>query len=295
MRSPSSRRVLASCLLSTVGLGGSVSLIACDKGDGGNGTKAPKSSSVKKGDKPTEPDQMVEAIVAAMQTNDREWVMSFTTDPLSDELSEEAFNDFAKVIQWLGELEDYHVEVNNDQLVALQRDYLLDFEKGQVKLHITAYPDGGGLVGFRFSGDTFIRAEHGALDDHYTKFKVYDFSFLDDSRETIDGDSVPAGQVNYQVVVGGLEAKEGEHHVIMEKIVFNDGGKEIYHEPVEMDLRFEQNAEGIPRGIVRGFVYINEAGHYDIDLKIRDNVAGEEIDYHHDVEVLSAGASGSED
>ncbi len=294
MRSVSPRRlptrlVIAASLLTVV------SLTACDKKGDDGGTEHPKATRVKKGEKPTEPDQMVEAIVAAMQTNDREWVMSFATDPLTDELSEEAFNDFAKVIQWLGELKDYHVEVNNDQLVALQRDYLLEFEKGQVNLHITAYPDGGGLVGFRFSGDTFIRAEHGALDDNYTKFKVYDFAFLDDMRETIDGDTVPAGQVNYQVVVGGLEAQEGEHHVIMEKIVFNDGGKEVYHEPVEMDLRFEQNAEGIPRGVVRGFVYINEAGHYDIDLKIRDNIANQEIDYHHDVEVISAGASPSED
>lgn len=268
----------------------------CEKRGGSKGTSSPSAATtVKKGDQIDDPDQMVEAIVAAMQTDDRDWILSFSTEPLTDELSQEAFNDFAAVIQWLGEFKDYHVEVNNDQLVALQRDYLLSFEKGDVKLHVTAYPDGGGLVGFKFEGDTFVRAEHGALDDHYAKFKVYDFSFMDSARAFIEGDTVPAGQVNYQVIIGGLEAKEGEHHVTMEKIVFNDGGSEVYHEPVEMDLRFEENAEGIPRGVVRGFVYIDDPGHYDIDLKIRDNIANEEVDYHHDVEVVSAGAEAQED
>lgn len=294
MRPSTPRPGLRSRLLVATALLAVGTLAACDKS--GGGSKDPGSvARVKKGEKPTEPDQMVEAIVAAMQTDDLEWILSFSTEPLTEELNQEAFNDFSKVVKWLGSLKDFHVEVNNDQLVALQRDYLLDFEKGEVKLHITAYPDGGGLVGFHFSGDTFVRAEHGALDDHYAKFKVYDFAFLDTTRDKIEGDSVPAGQVNYQIIVGGLEAEEGEHHVTMEKIVLTDAGKEIYHEPVEMDLRFEQNAEGIPRGIVRGFVYINEAGHYDIDLKIRDNFAGEEIDYHHDVQVLSAGAEGSDE
>jgi hypothetical protein len=288
-----SRFAITSALLGTC-----LAVSGCKKNGGGTNAPSDENSGaahVERGEKPTEPDQMVEAIVAAMQSGDRDWILSFAEDPLHEELSQEAFNDFSAVIKWLGALQDFHVESNNDQPVALQRDYLLSFEKGEVNLHVTAYPDGGGLIGFRFSGDAFVRAEHGALDDHYAKFKVYDFSFLTEGKERIKGDSVPAGRINYQVVVGGLVAEEGEHHITMEKIVFNDGGKEVYHEPIEMDLRFEENAEGIPRGILRGFVYIDEAGHYDIDLKIKDNVSKEEIDYHHDVQVVTAGSFSTEE
>ena len=261
-----------------------LALAACKK-DGGSGKSnapAAKSGNVPL---PTDPDKAAVAIVDALIAGERDMVLNMTIDPLHDELSEEAFKDYAKVIQFLGDLKDWHEESNNDAIVAKQRTYFFEFEKGEVTMNITLLSEGG-VMGFKFEGDDFVAAEHGALEDRYTQFKVYDFKLITAGGDPNPyGDVVEPGVVNYQVIVGGLEATTGEHHISVEKIVLDGAGTPIYDEPVEFDLKFEENAEGIPRGVVRGFVSVKKPGKYTMELKMKDNIAETEIDYKHEFTV----------
>ena len=232
-----------------------------------------------------DPDEAAQMIIESLSHADIKEILAIAGEPLDEELTPEAFEDYVKVIQWLGDVKDLHEDANYDSDAAKQRDYYIEFEKGEVHLRVTIIP-GVGLIGFKFEGDDFIRAEHGALEDNYAQFKVYDFRFLDDHGDkNPEGDRVHTGRIDYLLIVGGLEAKTGEHHINVEKIVLDADGKPIYDEPIEFDLQFEENAEGIPRGMVKGFVQVDNPGRYTIELVVRDNVSGQEIDYKHDFEV----------
>ncbi len=282
MQRHAQRRSPRFLLALTLALPLAVGALACKKD--GEGTANPGNSKMH-GTAKVEPEVAVPIIIQAMSEGDRAKLLQICDGDLKHDLSQAAFDDFATVIKYLGTMKDFYEEANEDTPVAKQRVYELEFDKGEVRLMVQLYPDGG-LIGFHFDGDTFVAAEHGALEDGYSSFKVYDFKLLDGKGNEMDTLRTRKGEVRYQLIIGGLEAKKGEHHVSVEKIVFTDKKEEIYHQPQEFDLKFEENAEGIPRGVIRGSIEIHEKGHFDMEFKIRDNLAKEEIDYHADVEVF---------
>lgn len=250
---------------------------ACKKGS--DGSSDPSSAASQ--DHHMDQEGVPWVLVDKFQHDDRAGLLAVALDDLSEDLSAIAFEDIAKVLKWLGPLEEVIEDEVDEQPAGSHYTYELHFQKGVVHLAVTMLP-GGELVNFHFEGEDFIAAEHGALDDGYSKFKVYDFKWVDElGNKNPKENHVKAGRIDYRIVVGGLEAELGEHHLTFEKIVTDRTGGELIHEPIEFDRQFEENAEGIPRARLHMFVNLPdvEPGEYDLTLKITDNLSGSELEH----------------
>src|SRR5690606_25920089 len=160
-----------------------------------------------------------------------------------------------------------------------RRTYQITFEKEQVTLETVVLADGK-IMGFTFSGDGFYRAEHGVIADEFREFKVYDFHWTTEAGYKVCVSLPrPDGHVASLLVVGGIEAFAGKHHARAEKMVVDGKGKELFREPIEYDVAFEANAEGIPRGELTGEFDVPAVGNYELVLKLRDDVAVVEMEY----------------
>jgi hypothetical protein len=282
---PTSRYL--SCLAFAVGLGVS----GCDKDGGGGGTNAPgRTDTGHRGMHKMDREGAPHFLIHAFQNNDRDWILEHSLEDLGEELSGEVFGDLAKVLSWLGELKEVMEIDDNVQVAGSSFLYECHFEKGSHVLLTVTTLASGELVSFHFEGEDFLAAEHGALDDRYTTFKVYDLKFTNElGKEADSGHKIAGSRIDYQIIVGGLNAELGEHHLSFEKIVVDKSGGEVLHEPVEFDKKFEESPEGIPRAKIQMFLQLDDAplGEYDLVLKIRDNVSGQELEHKEHFEIVS--------
>lgn len=227
-------------------------------------------------------------LVDAFQHDDIEALHAVSLEDLHDELTDAAFGDIAKVLKWLGPLNEVIYDEADEQPAGSRYTYELDFEKGLVHLTVTLL-NTGELVNFAFAGDDFIAAEHGALDDRYATFKVYDFKWTDElGNQNPKVNKMKQGRIDYRVIVGGLEAELGEHHLSFEKIVTAEDGTELLHEPIEFDRRFETSPEGIPRARIQMFLLLSNAvpGKYTLTLRMKDNISGNTLEHKAPFEII---------
>lgn len=226
-------------------------------------------------------------LVSNLQSGDYEALAGHTVQPLTHDLSPEEFRDLSAIVQWLGHLDDHSATKTDDTYGGGQRWYALRFDKGEVELEVSIDEDGK-LVGFQFGGDGFTEAERGVLAEPWREFKVYDFVFLGEDGQPLPEDAPIAGnRVDYEIVVGGIEAVLGTHHLAVEKIVLDPGGKEVFHEPIEFDTKFDADAGGIPRGTVRGYLEVPGPGKWEMDLRITDKNAFRDVEYRQSFETTA--------
>ena len=251
------------------------SLAACNKGeDSSNAPAAAKSA-------PSDPvEAAIDDMLERLAAGDYAKMKEITASPLTEDLTESAYTDLSSVVEWLGYV-DVKTPTQEDIPVegGTRRTYKITFEKEEVVLEATVLNDGK-IMGFTFSGDGFYRAEHGVIADQYREFKVYDFHWTTEAGEKVGVEiPQPDGHVAYHLIVGGIEAFAGKHHIRVEKMVVDGSGKEIFREPIEYDVTFEANAEGIPRGEMTGEFDVPAKGDYELVLKLRDDVAVVETEY----------------
>src|SRR5690606_20203454 len=187
-------------------------------------------------------DQMLERLAAG----DYEKMKAITAEPLTEDLNATAYADLSKIVEWLGYVDEKVATLDDIPIEGggTRRTYQITFEKEQVTLETVVLADGK-IMGFTFSGDGFYRAEHGVIADEFREFKVYDFHWTTEAGDKVSVDlPQPDGHVAYHLVVGGIEAFAGKHHVRVEKMVVDGKGKELFREPIEYDVAFEANAEG---------------------------------------------------
>lgn len=225
-------------------------------------------------------DKASTVLVAALQSGDFDGLSKQTSDPLTHDLSRTEFDDLAAIVQWLGPLQSRTVEGHDDSHGGGVRTYAMQFDRGEaVELEVSIEADGT-LVGFEFSGKGYIEAERGVLAEPWREFKVYDFHFLDaEGNAVAEGEAIAGKKVDYEIVVGGIEALLGEHHLSVEKIVFDEAGSAVFREPIEFDTKFDEDAMGVPRGSVRGYVEVPGPGTWKIDLRITDENAHRDIEH----------------
>ena len=253
-----------------------VLLGACNKA-GSSGTTSP---AVQPDADPL--DKAATTLVERLQAADFEGLRSQTADPLTHDLSRAEFDDLSNIVKWLGTLQG-RTETNTDMNYGGgQRWYELQFEKGDpVELEVSL-DEAGKLIGFQFSGDGYTQAERGVLAEPWREFKVYDFTLLSgDGAALPAGTAVTGNRVEYELVVGGIEAFVGEHHLTIQKILLDASGKEMFREPVEFDTKFGEDATGIPRGVVRGHVEVPGPGTWELDLQITDQNSNRTIESRH--------------
>lgn len=233
-------------------------------------------------------DAATASLLSCLSRHDYEELEGETADPLTTDLSEEAFSDLAKIVSWWGPLHSQTETETDPSHGGGERTYELQFSKGgPVELRVSISPEGK-LVGFRFGGEGYLEAEREVIADEWREFKVYDFAYLDaEGQRLAAGQAISGNRVDYEVTMGGIEAFVGEHHLAFEKIVFDGQGKEVFHEPIEYDTKFAANAEGIPRGVVRGHLEVPGPGKYEMSLKITDRNSTREVDYRQAFEVVA--------
>jgi len=254
---------------------------ACDK------SAAPTSKTSKP--QPPEPlDEAATTLLTHLQSGDYDGLRPHTADPLTDDMSRPEFDDLAAIVQWLGPLRDRTPKETNRAYGGGQRRYALQFENaGPLELSVSIDPEGK-LVGFEFQGEGYIEAERGVLAEPWREFKVYDFRFLGPNGTPMpEGAKLVGNRVDYELVVGGIEAFIGEHHLSIQKIVLDAEGNELFVEPVEYDAKFAADAMGIPRGVVHGHLEVPGAGRWELALSITDENAHRDTEYRRQFETVA--------
>lgn len=224
-------------------------------------------------------DEATTVLLKALERGKHDVLAKRSSEPLSSDLSKAEFDDLAAIVEWLGPLQeravaDMDVERHNTQA------YTLQFERGgPVELEVSVDAMGQ-LIGFHFSGDGYLEAERGVLAEPWREFKVYDFHLLDaEGARLAEGTPLSGTRVEYEIVVGGIEALLGAHHLRVEKMVLDAAGGPVYKEPIEFDTTFDQDAMGVPRGVVRGYVEVPGPGKWTMDLVISDENAHRAIEH----------------
>lgn len=263
------RRSLA-LLAALVGLN-----LACEKG---SGTAEPSAALAPVDEHPC--DSAATVLLGALQKGEYDGLTEHTSDPLTHDLSRTEFDDLAAIVQWLGPLQSREVDNTDDTFGGGQRWYDLRFEKGSAVELEVSIDQGGKLVGFEFSGKGYTEAERGVLAEPWREFKVYDFHFTDSEGNYLPkGEPIQGPRIDYEIVVGGIEAVLGSHHLSVEKIVMDTSGNTVFKEPIEFDTKFDEDAMGVPRGTVRGYVEVPGSGNWKIDLRITDENAHRDIEH----------------
>ena len=256
---------------------------ACDK-------KGEASSVEPTAQAPRDPlDEAMVSLLTHLARGDHGGLREQTVEPLSTDLSEEAFSDLSKIVIWWGVLQSWSEARTDRSHGGGERDYELQFERGgPVTLRVSLASDGK-LIGFRFGGTGFTEAEREVIADEWREFKVYDFAYLGaDGGRLAAGQPIVGNRVEYEIVVGGIEAFVGEHHLDVVKTVLDPQGNEVFAEPVGYDARFSANAEGIPRGVVRGFLEVPGPGSYQMVLAITDRNSTRNLEHRASFEVVKA-------
>jgi hypothetical protein len=213
-------------------------------------------------------DERLTSVVDALQAGDRDAVLSHADDDFSTDLTETAFTDLSRVVASLGALQSCRA--------TGESSYELDFEQGTLEARLTLTDDR--VHGLYFGGEAFESAQHSVLGDADLVFKVYAFYPSDNHGTPLDAAApFEPGRQHFTLVVGGFQAKEGEHHVTLRKTVTNAKGKVVYDSPEEMDITFARNLEGVRTAKVLKYVDLDKPGTYQLKLELKDEVSGAEI------------------
>ncbi len=224
-------------------------------------------------------DEMLHTVLDALLHEDKSEMLALADGPLTKDLTDTAFEDLSKVMYSLGSFEAC------EPMGAGK--YMLSFTKGDVEARLTV--EGDKVHGMYFGGSAFAEAEHSVLGDAELVFKIYDFKFADEAGDENPGGKVFApGRQHFLVVVGGFEAKEGEHHVTVRKTVTDAEGKVVYESPDEIDISFVSNLEGVRTAMVLKYVDIEKPGAYHMVIALEDQLSGATTSYEDDFEVKAA-------
>jgi hypothetical protein len=239
---------------------------------------------------PSDPiDAAAELLLAKLAEQDYAGLEAACVDPLTRDLTQAEFEDLAKIVAWLGPVRERSITATDMDYGGGQRWYRLAFAQGRpLDLEVSIDPNGK-LIGFAFAGPGWIDGEHGVIAEQWREFKIYDFAYVDGEGQRLpEGAAIPGTRVEYVLVVGGIEAFLGEHHLVVEKVVVDASGAEVFREPIEYDVKFRADSMGIPRGTVGGYLDLPGPGRWDMRLVITDQHSGRKLDYRHPFETVAA-------
>lgn len=221
-------------------------------------------------------DEMLHAVLDGLAHEDRSKLASIADEDLGKDLTDAVFADLSKVMYSLGTLESCEPEGEGS--------YKLGFSKGEVEARLTLEDDK--LHGMYFAGPAFAEAEHSVLGDADLVFKIYDFQFATEGGDlNPGGKTFEPGRQHFLVVVGGFEAREGEHHVTVRKTVTDSDGKVVYESPDELDITFASNLGGVRTAKVLKYVDLEKPGKYHLVIALEDQLSGATTSYEDDFEV----------
>lgn len=207
-----------------------------------------------------------------------------TASPLSAELTKAEFDALSEVVAGLGEIQRLEIKEKKPVQGGQYRRYMVQFEQGLVEYEVTM--EYGAVIGFNLVGPGFENARNGVLADQFAEFKVYEFEWrLEDGTENPGGEVFATPRVDWQLLVGGLAAAEGQHRLRVSVMLLGEDGKALFKDPIGYDVSFPANEQGVPTGNVDGHLEAPGPGTYTVKIHLEDTVAGAGIDHEADFEV----------
>ena len=220
----------------------------------------------------------IATVLEALQARDHDALLGLADDELAADLTVTAFADLSGVVGQLGSLQSCKATGDSS--------FELEFERGALDARLTLTD--GRLHGLYFGGDAFQDAQHSVLGQADVLFKVYDFYMSESDGTPLEaGATFTPGRQHFILVVGGFQAKEGEHHVTLRKRVTDAKGKVVYDSDDEMDVTFSRNLEGVRTAKVLKYVDLDAPGTYNVTLNLQDEVSGVKVEHQSSFEIAA--------
>jgi hypothetical protein len=233
--------------------------LACDK-NATPVTETPGEGSV---------DKLTRELLETLAEGDRERLQSLSTPALLAALDERAIVTLARTLTWLGQVTSLTETEETLVINGVQRRYRVGFDHGEVTLTITVTNDK--VEGFEFDEGQWDVVSERAMEAAAGSLRVAEFTVV----EPLD----PAN-ISYSLTLEGLTAELREHHVTIEKHVFDGNGNVVYRQDEDDNIRFPQAETGSTGGTITGSVAVPSPGSYNLELTITDRVGDKSLVHH---------------
>lgn len=220
-------------------------------------------------------DRLSLALLDALTDGDRDALAKLASATLEADLGDRDLATIARTLLWLGPVE---LEQRSEEAVAsgVRRGYLAHFERGDVEFEIVAV--GGEVEGFEFAAASWEALVERAAEVEAGSLRVAAFVFQGAEGQDLSVPTDPA-HIAYALALEGLEIQLREHHVLIDKVVVDAGGNEVYRQRQGDDIRFPQAEAGSSGGRVTGNFAVPGPGNYTLKMRITDLAAGDTIEH----------------
>lgn len=229
--------------------------LACDKN--ASDTQSPGEDAL---------DRQTRDLLDALARGDRVRAQSLANQKLALELDERTVATVGRTLVWLGPVTGLTRTHEAPVSGGVERRYRVGFDHGELTLTITFVGDK--VEGFEFDEGQWDALSERALEAAAGSLRIAEFSFA----ALLD----PAA-VNYSLALEGLEAQLREHHVTIDKLVFDRGGNVVYRQREPDEIRFPQAEAGSIGGTITGSVAVPQPGDYELELTITDRIGGKSL------------------
>lgn len=229
--------------------------LACDKNAAS--VQAPSEDAV---------DRLTRELLDALAQAERARAQSLANQKLALALDERTVVTVGRTLAWLGPVTQLSRTAETPVSGGVERRYRVGFEHGELTLTITVVGDK--IEGFEFDEGQWAAVSERALEATARALRVVEFRLV----EPLD----PAA-INYSVALEGLEAQLRQHHVTIDKLVFDGDGNVVYRQREPDDIRFPQAEVGSVGATITGQVSVPGPGSYTLELTISDRIDDKSI------------------
>lgn len=254
---------LSCVVISLVLAGSSLSLGGCEKS--GSSTPSQTSDAI---------DELTSELLDGLRAGDRDAVLGLANATLASDLDERDVAVIARTLTWLGVARTIDRGAEEPVAGGTRRSYRVEFDRGEVELTVTVV--GAKLEGFEFAEGQWSALVDGAAAAAAGELAVVEFRYLDREGQPIDA-PVDAASIDYLVGLEGLESQLREHHVVIDKAVFDGEGNQVYRQDHPDDIRFPQSEDGSAGANITGKVAVPGPGRYELELDIDDRVGNQTL------------------
>ncbi len=217
-------------------------------------------------------DELTRALLVALQQNDAAALVELTSAELAGELDERARTELGRTLVWLGGVERLEQLDEREVVDGIERRYRVHFVDATSELVLTAVQ--GKVVGFEFDDPSW--SSHVERAASIGDLRVAEFAFTGAEGQPIPAPLDPAA-IGYSIAIEGLASNLREHEVSIGKVVLDSKGNQVYRQSADDQIRFPEAEVGASGGRITGNVAVPGPGEYELELRITDLVAGEEI------------------
>lgn len=223
------------------------------------------------------PKQIATEVTRALANQDALAWGELAAPSLLEAMTANEFRRLGDTLGELGELQSASLLQDTQAEGKRVTQHRLVFAQGEARLNLTY--DRGRVAGLLYEGEAVDQARQRAMQRAVRTFKVQKFVWLlDEATPNPNGNRFLHGvEAGLGIVVAGLAAQEGEHHVVIDLVVKDPSGRVVYREPGFFEHRFAVSAQGVPWASLYSPLLPPRVGEYDLELTIKDMVGEREL------------------